>query len=170
LAWPRGPDAITESAVAGRRIALARYHLWVVWLSQAAAAVTMDSRAGSSGGMFYQPGKPDWSLDPTSRGFLSLHGVSESGKFGQSTFVASPAMRWPLAILLGLHVQRVKCAPVLPVCRSGCRSKTMFLRREDGRLQRDCLGRRRRGPPGEACKDVIVIFMFVKGVFVSVGM
>jgi hypothetical protein len=24
--------------------------------------------------------------------------------------------------------------------------------------------------PGEACKDVIVIFMFVKGVFVSVGM
>jgi hypothetical protein len=40
--------------------------------------------------MFYQPGKPDWSLDPTSSGgFLSLQGVSESSELGKSTIVAS---------------------------------------------------------------------------------
>jgi hypothetical protein len=51
--------------------------------SSASAAVMVDSPAGSSGGMFYQPGKPDWSLDPTSSGgFLSLRGVSEPGELG----------------------------------------------------------------------------------------
>jgi hypothetical protein len=49
----------------------------------------VDSPAKSSGGMFYQPGKPDWSLDPTSSGgFLFLWGVSESSELGQSTIVA----------------------------------------------------------------------------------
>ena len=116
------------------------------------ASVMLDSPAGSSGGKFYQLVESGWSSSPTFfGGFFSLRSVSSSGDLGPSTVVASD-YRFSGDVMAVSHLvrparQRVRCASVLPVCCSGCRSKSYFLRREDGRLQRDCSGHRRRAQP-----------------------
>ena len=140
------------------------------------ASVMLDSPAGSSGGKFYQLVESGWSSSPTfSGGFFSLRSVSSSGDLGPSTVVASDC-RFSGDVMPVSHLVRPArstskmCVGVAGVLFWVPLKIFFFLRREDGRLQRDCSGRRRRAQPGEACKDLVVIFLFLKGVFVSVGM
>jgi hypothetical protein len=77
----------------------------------ALTAVMVDSPAGSSGGMFYQPRKLDWSLDPTSSGgFLSLLGLSLSGKLGLSMVEVSDILFSGDVMALGHLVRPARSA------------------------------------------------------------
>jgi hypothetical protein len=104
---------------------------------------------GILGRYIFQLEKLGWSFTPTvSGGLLPLQGGLLADVSGLSMVVASGpsclAMRWLLAIFLGLFVQRVKSMLVLLICCSWCRLKPLkILRRKGGRFQHDCSGRRR---------------------------
>ena len=125
--------------------------------------------------VFYQLVKLGWFPLPTSSGgLLPLRGVLLSGELGQSIAEASDIWFSGNVMAFGHLVRPARSASKVCVGFAGAPLwvplKICVFRREDGRLQRDCSGRRRRGHLGEACRDVVVFFVFVKGAFVSVGM
>jgi hypothetical protein len=121
----------------------------------------------------YQLGRPGWCVVTTLSGglhpllgslytgVLGLKLCEVSGLFNTGEGIASGHPDRPARSTVSQHVGFSDMILWVPL------ENLKLLRREGGRLQGVSSGRRRRERPGASYKDLFVIFIFSKGVFVS---